>query len=231
MGKFSNLASIKTANRESFAYTPPDAAFGALRTLIILDCAQVEVAVLASVLRGIRRVNPLGRIVMIDRVASESAFEEAGIVALLDKEMRIAPVEALLMQHYRNHSPEPKHYITMTAPGYVGEYECVISLGNQNGALHNLVRVVTEARAITDEGSTRVILTQINDSSVLCDVFFTLGQFVHGVVVDTGAAGGKIIWGDNLLTVDETAFRLTGQSKPDFLNEIRRLEKHIVDGL
>ena len=46
----------------------------------------------------------------------------------MDEEMRATTIENLLMENYRNLSPQPERYLTLTAPGYFGEYECVISV-------------------------------------------------------------------------------------------------------
>ena len=74
MGKLKDLASVKVAQCSSFVYTPPDAAFGALRTLIKIDAKTVGLDTLGSVLRGLRRVNPLGRIVLVDRFGPRELF-------------------------------------------------------------------------------------------------------------------------------------------------------------
>src|SRR5688500_17404823 len=113
MGKLKDLAAVKVAQRSSFVYTPPDAAFGALRTLIKIDATTVALETLGAILRGLRRVNPLGRIVIVDRFDSREAFEATGMIDLMDDEMRATTITNLTMQNYRNLSLHPERYLTL----------------------------------------------------------------------------------------------------------------------
>ena len=224
MGKLKNLASIKTANSSAFSYTPPDAAFGALRTLIKVDAEAVQLETIGAVLRGLRRVNPHGRLVLVDRFASREAFDATGIIDHMDDEMRATTITNLVMQNYRNLSPQPQRYLTLTAPTYLGEYECVISVSGvhaKGASLANLCNVFTEGRIKEVDESERIAVEQVDE---LADVYFTVGHFVHGAVVDLGATADKIVWGDDMLTVDETAFRMVGEPVPDYINMIRQLK-------
>lgn len=227
MGKLKDLASVKVAQRSSFVYIPPDAAFGALRTLVKIDAKTVGLETLGSILRGLRRVNPLGRIVIVDRFDSREAFEATGYIDVMDDEMRATTITNLTMQNYRNLSPEPEQYLTVTAPSYFAEYECVLSVTglNANGAaLANLTDVFVEGRIKTADKSERIEVEQINE---LADVYFTVGHFVHGAVVDLGTSVDKVVWGDDLLAVDETAFRLAEKPAPEYIQSIRQLKKQI----
>ncbi|MDQ7026709.1 MAG: hypothetical protein Q9P01_01560 [Anaerolineae bacterium] len=225
MGKFKNLASIKTADSQSFGYTPPDAAFGALLTLIKIDVKTVRLAIFGAVLRGLRRANPLGRLVIIDRFASREEFVASGIIDFMDDEMRATTITNLIMQNYRNLSPQPQRYATLTAPSYLGEYECVISVGGlteKGASLANLTNVFVEGRMKADDESERIEIEQVDE---LADVYFSVGHFVHGAVVDLGESHDKVIWGDDLLAVDETAYRMADKSIPAYLDTIRKLKQ------
>jgi hypothetical protein len=224
MGKLKDLATVKVAQRSSFVYTPPDAAFGALRTLIKIDAKSVGLETLGAVLRGLRRVNPLGRIVLVDRFASREAFEATGFSDLMDDEMRATTITNLTMQPYRNLSPQPEQYRTVTAPTYFGEYECVLSLSSltsSGAALANLANVFIEGRIKEDDESERIEIERIDE---LADVYFSVGHFVHGAVVDLGATVDKVVWGDDLLAVDEAAYRLN-HVPGDTIAAIRQLRQ------
>lgn len=227
MGKLQDLATVKTAKRRSFVYTPPDAAFGAGRILLKVDTSAVSRDVVAAALRGLRRVNPLARIVIIDRVPTLEAFVTAGISDLLDDEMREARVDDLLMKNYRNHAPTPLRYVTMTAPVYIDEYDCVIGISAlqvSGASLANWAGVFTEARALQDEGTQRIAFQGLQEDNILQDVFFTIGQFIHGAIVEVGQID-RILWGDNLLAVDEAAYRAAAMPVPAYIDVIRRQQE------
>jgi hypothetical protein len=227
MGKLKDLAAVKVAQRSSFVYIPPDVAFGALRTLIKIDTKTVGLETLGSVLRGLRRVNPLGRIVLVDRFDSREAFEATGFLDLMDDEMRATTIANLTMQNYRNLSPQPDRYLTVTAPAYFGEYECVLTvtgLASDSASLANLANVFVEGRIKEGGKSERIEIERIDE---LADVYFTVGHRVHGAVVDLGATVDKVVWGDDLLAVDETAYRLAENSAPEYIQTIRQLKKQI----
>jgi len=266
MGKLKDLASVKTANSESFAYVPPDAAFGAARILVkpnlgypVASPATVSLPVLDAVLRGLRRASPLGRIVIMEGVTSnesaEAIFEKLGVTDLLDKEMRLTSAEDLIMHDFPNISPEIVKFETMTAPGYIKDYDCVISVGafkrtmlnDQpliSASLKNLYGVFPRELYHARSKKSRGQLHRPSVGEVLRDVYFTVGHHFHGAVVDltqkyvspdwkpdrvqnVAHDVGKVVWGDDLLAVDEVACQTAGEDVPDYIAEIRRLRKQL----
>lgn len=264
MGKLKDLAMVKTASSESFVYTPPDAAFGATLILVkpnlaypVKAPATVSIPVLAAVLRGLRRASPVGRIVIAEGVTSDKGpleiFEKLGVFELIDEEMRIGNIDELMMDDYRNLSPEPVKYTTMRAPTYIRGYDCVITVGAfKKTILHGKPFISASTKNLfgalpRDEYHGRSIhargqLHEPSVNEVLKDVYFSIGHFFHGAVVDLtekyvspderpdrvrGVAEpvGKVVWGDDMLAVDEIACNLANEELPDYINEIRRLRK------
>lgn len=262
MGKLADLASVSTADAESFVYMPPPQAFAATRILVkpnlgypVGPPATVSIHVLDKVLRGLRRANPNARILVIEGTTSsataEEVFEKHGIYDLLDDNMRAADAEDLLMTEYPNLLENPVKYAQMTAPGYIGEYDCVISLGAfkrtmLNGqplisaSLKNLYglfpREIYHARSSKSRGQ----LHRPSVPEILKDVYFTVGHLFHGAVVDltekyvspdwkpdrvrdVAEPVGKIVWGDDLLAVDEVACRTAGEPIAEYIEPIRKL--------
>lgn len=134
------ITTVSTAKIDAFAYVPPPQAFGATRILVKPNLGYpkpapvtVSMTVLGAVLRGLRRASPMARIVLIEGVAdaqsAERIFKQLGVLDLLDDNMRIADAESLIMYEYTNLSPNPVRFKTMTAPAYIGEYDCCISVG------------------------------------------------------------------------------------------------------
>ncbi|MFW5691561.1 MAG: DUF362 domain-containing protein [Chloroflexota bacterium] len=257
MGKLKDLAAVHTARAESFVYVPPAAAFVAARILIKLDMAYpqaapvtVSVPVLAAVMRGLRRANPLARIVLVEHAAPgsnlEAIFTQLGVVDLFDEEVRGADIDILIMRDYANRLPQPARHATLTAPEYVADYDCVISVsafkrGQQDGqpviaaALHNLVGLAPDLRAPVADGHVADAVTQK-------DLYFTLGHHVDSAVVDLthklvsadarvahgeAVPVGQVVWGDDLLAVDETACRIAGEPAPALLADLRALREQL----
>lgn len=267
MGKLADLAAVKTANSDSFVYTPPDAAFGAARILVkpnlgypVPPPATVSMKVLGAVLRGLRRATPLGRILIMEgttsKMSAEEIFQKNGLMELLDNEMRVTDAENLIMKDYPNLSPEPVKYETMTAPEYLEEFDCVISVGafkrtTLNGehlisaSLKNLYGVFPRDVYSARSPNARGHLHRPGVTEILRDVYFTVGQHIDGAVVDLDQKYispdwkpdrvrnvahhvGKVVWGDDMLAVDETACRLAGEAAPTYIDEIRHLRKRLM---
>jgi hypothetical protein len=220
----------------------------------------VSLPVLAAVLRGLRRVSPVGRIVIMEGVTSEldpmAVFEKLGVPDLLDGEMRLGSAEDTLMIDYPNLLPEPVKYASMTAPGYIRGFDCVISvsafkrtmLHDQaliSASLKNLYGFFPRSIYHGRNPHARGLLHTPSVPEVLKDVYFTIGHHIDGAVVDLtnkyvspdwrpdrqrGVAHpvGKVVWGDDLLSVDETACRLAGEDVPQYLTEIRALRKQVM---
>lgn len=267
MGKLRDLASVNTASSDSFAYMPPDAAYNAARILVkpnmgypVGPPATVSLKVLGAVLRGLRRASPLGRILIMEGTTStltaEEIFAKNGLMNLLDEEMRVTDAENLIMKDYPNLLPEPVKYAEMTAPAYIEEFDCVISVGafkrtTLNGehlisaSLKNLYGVFPREVYSSRSPKSRGQLHRPSVPEILRDVYFTVGHHIDGAVVDldqkyispdwkpdrvqnVAHPVGKVVWGDDLLAVDETACRVAGESMPDYIGAIRTLRKEVM---
>jgi uncharacterized protein (DUF362 family) len=206
--------------------------------------------VLKTVLRGLRRANPHARIVIIEgsggEVGVEEIFRRSGLLQLLDDNMRAADAEQLNLAEYPNLLEIPVKYPSMLAPAYVGEYDCCISVAAfkrtmVNGqplisaSLKNLVGLFPREHYGGELGQPGV-------PEILKDMYFTIGHRFHGAVVDLteklvspderpdrgeAVPVGQVVWGDDLLAVDETACRLAGEEPAGYLAPIRQLR----DGL
>jgi uncharacterized protein DUF362 len=260
MAKLKDLAMVKSVNSDNFVYTPPDAAIAAWRILVKVNVAyddkrsaSVSLPVLAAILRGLRRASPLGRIVIVENATSEKKlaeiYETLNTMDLLDKEMRMTSVNTMLMENYRNLSPEPVEYKTMSAPGYIRAYDCVITVGAFKKIIEQDESVISASTMNlysflpSDESQGRSInadsqLQEANISDVLKDVYFSIGHFFHGAVLDltekyssadkmdeVAQPIGKVVWGDDMLAVDEVACKLADEVVPNYMTEIQRLRK------
>lgn len=268
MGKLKDLAMVKSANSDNFVYTPPDIAIAAARILVKLDMAYdakapatVSIPVLAAVLRGLRRASPVGRIVIVESATSDEGlaeiFKKLGVMDLLDKEMRFSSVNTMLMENYRNISPEIVNYKTLRAPGYIRAYDCVITVGTFKKTVHDDTALISASiknlygllPRDESQGRPKIAASLIQETNIpdlLKDIYFSLGYFFHGAVIDltekyvsqderfdrvddVAETLGKVVWGDDMLAVDEAACKLAGETVPNYMKEIRKLRKVLED--
>ena len=267
MGKLANRTTIKTARVENFVYTPPEAAFGAARILVkpnlgypVRHPATVSMPVLLAVLRGLRRASPLGRILIVEGVTGkmpvQQVYEYHGLPDLIDRETRLADAEDLVMKEFPNLNPQPVRYATLTAPAYIEEFDCAISVSTfkrttlhdehlYSASLKNLYGLFPRALYHGRSPYARGQLHRPGVPLILRDVYFTIGHHFDGAVVDLTAKYlspdwkpdrtakvahpvGQVVWGDDLLAVDEAAARIAGEPIPEYIHEIKALRREIM---
>lgn len=218
----------------------------------------VSMKVLGAVLAGLRRANPGGRIVIVEGACSPKPmaelFKRSGLLDLLDDNMRVVDAEELPMRDYENLSPEPVKYRTMRAPALLGEYECLISVGAFkrttlkdapliSASLKNLYGLFPRDFYHGRSPNARAQLHTPSVPEVLQDIYFTIGHLFDGGVVDldqkfisrdhrpdVGEAVpiGQVVWGDDLLAVDEIACKVGGEPTASYLAPIRALRERLV---
>lgn len=258
MGKLKALAAVKSASAASFAYLPPDKAFDAGLILVVADIGYplphpvtVSQSVLGTVLRGLRRASPTGRIVLVGGIAVDSPVQQVfgalGIPEMLDGEMRYADTEELLDDKFVNKLETPFKFKELVAPGYLHSYDCVINLSTlkrtsqiAGASLLNMFGVLPRRIYSRNSETVRGALFEPNAADVLKDVYSTLGEHIDGVVIDltekyvsadarfdkadAGQAVGQVLWGEDMLALDEAAFRMAGEAVPAYIDEIRQLQ-------
>lgn len=246
MGKLRDLAAVSKAREGHFVYVPPDITFGAARILLHVELGSmqgppvtVSVPVLKAVLRGLRRANPHGRIVITagshEDTGAASHFWAHRINDLLDSEMRVADAETLKMREYPNPLSQPARFGELRAPDYVGDHECRIVVGTLNPA--------ADAAASGAIGALYGLLPRASygdlrrEPETVTDVYFSIGYLFHGAVVDLthtptddGTPVGEVVSGDDLPAVDEVASKAAGQPAPDYVEDIRKLRTSLKEG-
>ncbi|HEX2619874.1 MAG TPA: hypothetical protein VHL11_07000 [Phototrophicaceae bacterium] len=185
------FSSIRTATAGSFVYTPPTHVARVVRVLVIAGTVKPDV--LANVLRGFWRFTPITRVLI--------AEHEALATTMMNENMRPVDLDSLPMRPYESRLPGSK--VKVIAPTLLAEVDTCIVLNTLDDAQ------VSPSLAVIQS------LTQNNASPQ--DAYFCIGDLFAGSVVDTG---DKIVWGDNLLDVDATAYRVANHPPAPELAEI-----------
>lgn len=260
----SKPTSLNVTAASSFVYTPPPQATGAQRVLIKPNLgyrakapATVSLPVLVAVLRGLRAATPDGEIFLAEGVTGKHSahdiFAYHNLPEIIDSKTVLVDAEALPMARYPNRLPQPIKYAAMIAPRALQEFDCVLSVAPfkrttlhgqplYSASLKNLYglfpRSVYHGRSPYARGQ----LHRPGVAQVLRDVYFTIGHYIHGAVVDLtykysspdwkpdrqrGVAFpvGSVVTGTDMLAVDAEAARIAGEAVPDYIAPIRALRE------
>lgn len=255
---FSDSAS--TAAATDFCYDPPAAAYGASRILVkpnlgypVGPPVTVSMPILGAVLQGIRRVNSQAEILIVEGVCSPVALTEISsrnsLDAVLDEGMQVLDADTLPLCAYPNRSPQPVRFKTMLAPALLAEVDCCISVAAFkrtmlkgkpliSASLKNLYGLFPRAHYKARSASSRGQLHRPSVPLVLQDVYFSIGAYFQGAVVDgchmlaspdwkpdrgKSIPLGQVTWGNSLLAVDRTACQSAGESVPDYIEAIEAM--------
>ncbi|HIK46800.1 MAG TPA: DUF362 domain-containing protein [Leptolyngbyaceae cyanobacterium M65_K2018_010] len=254
------LPAIQTAASEGFVYTPPAAIQTARRLLLkpnlgypVGPPVTVSLAVLGRVLQGLRMANPRVEILIVEGVCSKVDFAtimaKNGIHPLLDEGMRLLDADSLELLEYPNRSPQPVRFSSLWAPRLLQEVDGCLSvsafkrtwLKEQpliSASLKNLYGLLPRAKYRARSPHSRGQLHRPSVPQVLQDVYFTLGHFFQGGVVDCthklvspdwqpdrGEAVpiGQVVWGDDLLQVDRRACEVGQEAIPSYITALEAL--------
>ena len=242
------------------AYKPPDCAPSARRILVkpnlgypIGAPVTVSLGVLDRVLKSLRSVNPKAEILIVEGVCSPVSLTDIvskhGVYALLDEGMQILDADHLELIEYENRSPAPARFKSMWAPKLLQEVDCRISVGTFkrtilkdevliSASLKNLYGLFPRSRYKARSANSRGQLHRPSVPLVLQDVYFTIGHWFDGAVVDAdlrlvskdwkpdkGATvqSGKVFWGDDLIDCDRLACQNLGEEVAGYLEAIEKL--------
>lgn len=225
MSRLKDLSTVKQSPLDHFVYTPPLSAYNAARVLLFVNLGYaiganpaVNWGTVSAVLRGIRRVTPRGRILIVDKIcpvsAAQSIFERLGLPNALDNEMRIAPLDDLIMTQYKNPLQQPYEQSEFSAPAYLSEFDSVIivtSHADQRAGISYLSNLLPCSVPTPKEPQ----------SGLYHDLFSTFGSYIHSTIVEVTKSPSdiQIIWGEDLLSVDKTACAGTS---PEYLKNLHK---------
>ncbi|MEM6838987.1 MAG: DUF362 domain-containing protein [Cyanobacteria bacterium P01_C01_bin.120] len=214
--------------------------------------ATVSMAVLGKVLKGLRQASPNAEILIVEGVCSKVAFSDImgklGIYELLDEGMQLLDADTLELMEYPNSAASPVRFQTMWAPKLLQSVDCRISVGAFkrttlkgealiSASLKNLYGLFPRAKYKARSTSSRGQLHRPSVPAVLQDVYATIGHRFDGAVVDCdqkfvsrdwrpdkgdSVAIGQVIYGDDLLAVDEQACQVGQEAIASYLPTIQK---------
>jgi len=244
---------------ETSIYTPPETARGAKRILVkpnlgypVGPPVTVSMAVLSSVIEGLRQISPSAEILIVEGVCSKRSLSEIselnGLNALLTDGVRLLNADELDCIEYPNQSSEPVRFKTMWAPKLLQEVDCRISVSAFkkthlkgkpliSASLKNLYGLFPRAKYKARSPNSRGQLHRPSVPLVLQDVYFSIGHLFDGGVVDCtqkfvsadwkpdkgkSIEIGQVIWGEALLKVDQMACKAGKEVEADYLEPLER---------
>ncbi len=212
----------------------------------------VGLPVLGAVLQGLRAVAPGAEILIVEGCCSaESVAQIAArrnLASLFDDGMQLLDADELPLVEYENRLP-PVRFRTLWAPALLAEVDCRISVSAYkwtslketpllSATLKNLYGLFPRSRYKARSPHSRGQLHRPSVPEVLQDVWGCIGHRFDGGVVDAtwrftsrdwrpdvgdGTALDRVVWGDDLLTVDAQVCTMAGDVPPDYLAAIARL--------
>lgn len=210
----------------------------------------VSLAVLERVIQGLRASYPQAEILIVEGVCSKVSFEtimaKQGVHRLLGDGIHLLDADQLDLVEYPNRSPQPVRFKTLWAPKLLQEVDGCLSISAFkrthlkgepliSATLKNLYGLLPRAKYKARSASSRGQLHRPSVPLVLQDVYFTLGHFFHGGVVDCteklvsrdwqpdrgdAIPIGQVIWGDDLLAVDAQACAIAGEAIPSYVTAL-----------
>lgn len=212
MSKPARLSSVKSTHIQTFVYTPPATAYDAVRIVVKPNLDTVRPEVLTAVLRGLRRANPGGRIIVLANALPErdveTVFGSEGSLDLLDSNMQAILIDRLATAVYSDPRNPAR---SVEAPRLLGEAECRISVA---GAGPGIIAALDHLRRL---------IQGPYDSLMTADLYCAIGRLFDGAVLEVDE---QVLWGDDLLAVELAAARIYGHIS-DELAALRDLHSQL----
>lgn len=193
-----SLSITRTGAAATFAYTPPMKIYGGVRSLLALS-ETVDATVLAAALRGFWRFSPHTRTLVTQNPALEPW--------MLGANMAEVDLDPLPLRPYAAHGK------TVTRPVVASHLfaDCDASV-----SLISLSADELAGLALPPSLSVMVSYCRVNTDPTM--VYAALQPYIAGSIVHIGE---KVVWGDDILDVDTTAYRLAGMPPHPLLAELR----------
>jgi hypothetical protein len=189
------LATISTGKASPhFAYTPPQTVYGAVRVLVVI--ADIRPETLAAVLRGFWRFTPQTRLLITEHPTLAPT--------MMNGNMRPVDLGELPLRPYESRLPDQKGKVI--ASTLLAEVGACITLNRYHDPA--IAPSLAAIQALSN-GATDPITS-----------YFSIGHLFVGGLVEVG---DQIVWGDDLIGVDQRVAQLAGHAPFEVASQIQAL--------
>jgi hypothetical protein len=185
----------RTGSAETFAYTPPQRIYRTVRVLFAPSAA-CDAHTLAAALRGIWRFTPLTRALVVQHPALEGWMLGANMAAV---DLDALPLRPFVPPGQTSTRPIHASHLFADCDGSIA-----------------LTTVVPDA--LDAPPSLAAMAEYASGASDLAAVFRALGPYFAGSIV---RLGDRVVWGDDILDVDATVYRLAGKPVHPLIVQLR----------
>jgi|GEM_PF-2474091 len=182
----------------TFAYTPPMKIYGGVRSLLTLG-ESVDAAVLAATLRGFWRFSPHTRALVTAHPVLEAW--------MLGANMAEVDLDPLPLCPYAAHGKVVTRPVV--ASHLLADCDGCVTLGSLSA---------DELAGLDMPPSLAIMVSYCKVNTEPAMVYAALSPHFAGAIIHLGE---KVIWGDDILDVDATAYRMAGLPPHPLLAELR----------
>lgn len=193
--KHSSQSVTHTGSAATFAYTPPLKIYRGVRVLLTL-AAEAEPNTFAAALRGLWRFTPLTRALVTQHPQLQDWMLGANMAVV---DMDSIPLRPYVVAGQATARPVMASHLFMDCDGCI---TLATVTPETLDAPPSIMTMAEYARGMTD----------------LAAVYRALSPYFAGAIVQVGE---KVVWGDDILDVDATAYRLAGKPVHPLIEELR----------
>lgn len=187
----------RTGSAETFAYTPPQRIYRTVRVLLT-PAAECDAQTLAAAIRGVWRFTPLTRALIVQHPRLEEWMLGANMAAV---DLDGLPLRPFLPPGMASARPVHASHLFADCDG-------------------SIALTTVSADAIDEPPSLAAMAEFARGTTDLAAVFRALGPYYAGSIV---RLGDRVVWGDDILDVDATVYRLAGKPVHPLIRDLRSM--------
>lgn len=185
----------RTGSVETFAYTPPQRIYRTVRVLLALAAA-ADSRTIAAALRGIWRFTPLTRALVTTHSELQDWMLGANMAAV---DLDTVPMQPFVPPNTATSKPVMASHLFADCDG-------------------SITLTTVSPDALDEPPSLLTMAEYASGATDLETIYRAMSPYFVGAVVRVGE---KVVWGDDILDVDATVFRLAGKPVHPLIQNLR----------